>query len=126
MMTRYIGLPIFLVALFLGGAAVVAADMRHEHDDDARAMSVQDFYKEDMAKMHESMMAMVPSGDADVDFVRGMIPHHQGAIDMAKTVLAHGKDPSIRALAEGIVKAQESEIQMMNKWLEDHKAGTKE
>jgi uncharacterized protein (DUF305 family) len=125
MMTRYIGLPIFLVALFLGAAAVVAADMRHEHDD-ARATSVQDFYKEDMAKMHESMMAMVPSGDADVDFVRGMIPHHQGAIDMAKTVLAHGKDPSIRALAEGIVKAQESEIQMMNKWLEDHKKSMKE
>lgn len=126
MLTRYIGLPIFLVALFLGGAAVVAADMRHEHDDGARATSVQDFYKEDMAKMHESMMATVPSGDADVDFVRGMIPHHQGAIDMAKTVLAHGKDPSIRALAEGIVKAQESEIQMMNKWLEDHKASMKE
>jgi uncharacterized protein (DUF305 family) len=125
MMTRYIGLPIFLVALFLGAAAVVAADMRHEHDD-ARATSVQDFYKEDMAKMHESMMAMVPSGDADVDFVRGMIPHHQGAIDMAKTVLAHGKDPSIRALAEGIVKAQESEIQMMNKWLGDHKKSMKE
>jgi hypothetical protein len=70
MMTRYIGLPIFLVALFLGAAAVVAADMRHEHDD-ARATSVQDFYKEDMAKMHESMMAMVPSGDADVDLCVG-------------------------------------------------------
>jgi uncharacterized protein (DUF305 family) len=55
-----------------------------------------------------------------------MIPHHQGAIDMAKTVLAHGKDPSIRALAEGIVKAQESEIQMMNKWLGDHKKSMKE
>ncbi len=125
-MARYIVLPIFLVALFLGGAAVVAADMRHEHDGDALATSVHDFYKEDMAKMHDSMMGVVPSGDPDVDFVRGMIPHHQGAIDMAKTVLIHGKDPAVRALAEGIVKAQESEIKMMNRWLENHKAAVKE
>jgi uncharacterized protein (DUF305 family) len=72
------------------------------------------------ARMHKDM-AIDYTGDADVDFVRGMIPHHQGAIDMAKIVLEHGKNPEIRKLAEGIIKAQESEIAEMQAWLK--KAG---
>jgi uncharacterized protein (DUF305 family) len=67
-------------------------------------------------KMHEAM-SIAFTGNADVDFVRGMIPHHQGAIDMAKTVIAFGKDPAVRKLAEEIIKAQESEIALMNEWL---------
>ncbi len=67
-------------------------------------------------KMHEAMNIAF-TGDSDADFVRGMIPHHQGAIDMAKTVLAFGKDPAVRKLAEEIVKAQESEIALMQDWL---------
>ena len=68
------------------------------------------------AKMHKDM-DITFSGNADVDFVKGMIPHHSGAIDMAKVVLAYGKDPEIRKLAEGIIKAQEEEIAQMQAWL---------
>jgi uncharacterized protein (DUF305 family) len=67
-------------------------------------------------RMHQGM-AIAYSDNADVDFAKGMIPHHQGAIDMAKIVIAHGKDPEIRKLAEEVVSAQEGEIAFMQDWL---------
>jgi len=73
------------------------------------------------ANMHIAMSVEM-TGDVDVDFVRSMIPHHQGAVEMAKIVLEYGKDPEIRKLAEDIVKAQEAEIAFMEGWLEKNGA----
>ena len=76
-------------------------------------------YNGSMAKMHEDM-AITYTGNPDVDFVKAMIPHLQGAIDMAKTALAFGKDPEVAKVAEGIIKAQEAEIAWMQEWLKKH------
>jgi uncharacterized protein (DUF305 family) len=70
-----------------------------------------------MGKMHMAMGAVVRSGNSDVDFVRLMLPHHQAAIDMAKTQLLYGKDPQMRRLAQEIITDQQSEIELMQLWL---------
>ena len=69
-----------------------------------------------MDEMHKPM-----SGDADKDFVMMMLPHHQGAVDMAKVELQYGKDKKLRALAQNIIKAQEKEMAFMKAWQAAHK-----
>ena len=76
-------------------------------------------YMAAMEKMHTNM-SVAYTGDADVDFVRGMLPHHQGAVDMAKVELAYGKDPEVRKLAENVISSQQKEIEFMDAWLRAH------
>ncbi len=75
-----------------------------------------------MSVMHKGMHSAPYTGDPDRDFVTMMIPHHQGAIDMAKALLLYGKDPQMRRLAQEIITDQESEIQLMQLWLKRHGA----
>jgi uncharacterized protein (DUF305 family) len=75
-----------------------------------------------MDKMHMAMGAVARSGDSDVDFVRLMLPHHQAAIDMAKTQLLYGKDPQMRRLAQEIITDQQLEIELMRRWLKQRES----
>jgi uncharacterized protein (DUF305 family) len=76
-------------------------------------------FEEANMKMHKAM-SMEYAGDPDIQFIKSMIPHHQGAIDMAEIELKYGKDPQAREMAEKIISAQKGEIAEMKKWLKAH------
>ena len=73
-----------------------------------------------MDRMHTAMTSVEPSGVDDNDFVQVMLPHHQAAIDMAKSELIYGNDPQIRRLAQEIITDQQLEIQLMRLWVKQH------
>ncbi|WP_348644660.1 DUF305 domain-containing protein [Starkeya sp. ORNL1] len=82
----------------------------------AAASPSTDAFEKASARMHQDM-TMSYTGDSDIDFAQGMIPHHQGAIDMAKVELQYGKDREMKKVAGEIIKAQEREIAFLKAWL---------
>jgi uncharacterized protein (DUF305 family) len=108
------------IAILMLGARLVCIGLYAETHVHGSQPAEADYWSElnaTMDKMHMAMAAIERSGNADVDFVRLMLPHHQGAIDMAKVQLLYGKDPQMRRLAQEIVTDQQLEIELMQRWL---------
>lgn len=98
-------IPALVIAALAGTPAVLAS--QHE---------AADALKQAMDRMHHAM-PMDFAGNADIDFARSMVPHHQGAVEMAKVELKYGKDPELRKMAERMIADQEREIAEMKAWL---------
>ena len=90
-------------------AAICSAAFRSAPPQEAR------FLSENVGAMTRMMVGMEikPSGDVDQDFAAMMIPHHQGAIDMAQAELRHGRNEQLRRIAQGIIVEQQQEIAAM-------------
>jgi len=96
---------------FLISSAVAA------QDNSPAARFMRDM-NDDMRNMDRKMAAAPMNGNVDHDFAVMMIPHHEGAIDMAKAELSYGKDPVMRRMAQEILVEQQSEIDAMNLWID--------
>ena len=84
--------------------------------------AMQAAYAKGMNTMHSDMMLGIAEPEADMAFARGMLPHHIGAVDMAKVQLQYGTDEEMRKLAQDIIDAQQPEIELIQNWIASHKA----
>ena len=100
----------------LAGTAAIAQHQNHGAAPAPAALPSSKAYEAANARMHIDM-AVKLTGDADVDFARSMVPHHQGAVDMARIVLEYGKDPELKRLAQDVIASQQKEIAFMREWL---------
>ena len=110
-----------IVAILFGTLVIKGQQASNRHAIKSESDSAWAELQSSMEKMHLAMHSIPASGDSDADFVRLMIPHHQAAIDMARTQLLYGKDPQVRRLAQEIIADQQSEIELMNLWLKEHR-----
>jgi uncharacterized protein (DUF305 family) len=124
----------WLLPLVLLAAAPAAAQDGHEHHPGAKpppakvksSPEYSRFTRQmnaGMSKMMKDMHAPGYAGDPDIDFLAMMIPHHEGAVEMARLVLVHGRDPATRRLAEDIIASQVVEIEGMKRRLAMLRAG---
>jgi uncharacterized protein (DUF305 family) len=121
MHTRKLTAVLLLVVFIL---SVSRAQTPHNHET-AQAGSFDASMAQAMERMHKDM-AIAPGGDPDRDFAAMMIPHHQGAVDMAKVELQFGKNPVLRRLAQGIIVEQLQEIEVMQRELQKPSTTSKE
>jgi uncharacterized protein (DUF305 family) len=113
-------LPAFLVIASLAAPSLAQQHGGHGTHGAGHAAPGAGFAAEmhaAMTKMSRDMDATPMTGDPDKDFLAMMIPHHEGAVEMARLVLLHGKDPLVRKLAEDIIAGQEAEILTMRQRL---------
>src|SRR5450631_52926 len=110
-----------ILLLWISAVAVAARPQGpHSHADASTANPDWAEFGASMNKMHRAMASVEFSSNSDVDFLRLMLPHHQAAIDMARTQLMYGTDPQMRRLAQEIITDQQSEIELMQLWLKQH------
>jgi uncharacterized protein (DUF305 family) len=108
--------------------SISRAQTAHEHKSSTNGIEAGSFtvlMAQAMERMHKDM-SIAPSGDPDRDFAAMMIPHHRGAVDMAKAELQFGKNPVLRRLAQGIIIEQLQEIEVMQRELQQLSAAPKE
>lgn len=111
----------FIACMSLAAPAMAQDHANMDHSKMQHESSPTDLYAPSRDAMHKDMNVVKPTGNTDKDFVLNMVPHHEGAVAMAKVQLEHGKDPELRKLAEDIIKAQDKEIEFMKAWLEKNK-----
>lgn len=105
----------------IGGQMMMRPTLAADEPPAVVSASFDAMMAQSMTRMHADM-TIPPSGDPDRDFAAMMIPHHEGAIAMAKAELLYGKDPVLRRLAQGIVVEQGQEIDVMRGALADRPA----
>jgi uncharacterized protein (DUF305 family) len=110
-------LPIFLALSLAATCTALLSDL-HSYAKSGSPDPAWREYISAMDKMHATMASVESSGNPDLEFTRLMLPHHQAAIDMAKTELLYGQDPRLRRLAQEIVTDQQSEMELMQLWIQ--------
>jgi uncharacterized protein (DUF305 family) len=117
-MSRFNSVSAAIVMALVTSPALAQTAMTMAAPDAGASPSTRGFKAADDKMMKD--MGGPMTGNADQDFVAGMVPHHRGAVDMARVELQYGKDPAMRRLARAIIAAQQKEIAQMQAWQKKH------